>query len=826
MNILKFNDQKAVNIALCGGKGASLAKMSQAGFAVPQGFIVTASAYKKFIANANLELNFEYGNLEILEKQSENLRKKLLNLPLPDDLKDEIKENLALLGANKSYSVRSSSTLEDLANSAFAGAHDTFLNQKGIDEITQKIKECFISLWLPRAIAYRHKQGFAQENADMAVVVQEMIFADKAGVSFAINPVNGNFDEILINANYGLGESVVCGEYDVDEYHIDKNSLNLISSVIANKQKSILWGENGTYESEIQPNLANLACLSEDELKQIAQLNIKTSAHYGFVQDIEWAIKDNKLYLLQSRPITTIIPHFTRDESAERYPSVITPLTWDYVDLAFHISLKHSFELMGLPPFNGKWFAMFDNYIYGNQNAVNLYMQTPPLNVKNLEQLAQILPSLKQKFSYAFSLPNSWNINLSNYLLQIGGLKAQNLDNKSEKEIWEFIQSLVDVGTEYFKPNIAISITQFMIYKFFMRFLQMIDESRAASWFDALCTAQTKTSLINNEILSLASHVAQNSELKDIFISRNSRQILSENLLDKFSDFKAKFEKFIDLHGHREVEFDSYIPTWEEAPHIVLDNIKNILNNPAMQHKNKSSEISAKTNKALSEILNAVPKNLQEFTLEFANLVQIYTILDDEEHYQTTRLTPMMRKGIKALGEKLVQKDIIAEPYDLFFAHLQTLETAVKSGEYESLASEIQSNKTAYLKNKNLTPKWDLSADEKSEFNPNAKILKGLPASMGVAEGSVCVVRSSDDFANFVPNSILVARTTNPAWTPLFYSAKALITESGGVLSHGAVSAREMKIPAVMAVKSVMQILQNGQKVRVDGKNGIVEILD
>ena len=828
MQVLTFNDKYALDIALCGGKGASLAKMTQAGFPVPQGFIVTAAAYQLFIEQAkNLDLNFNYVQLDILEQQTLHLRNDLLQLDLPQIVKQQIKQQLDILGIEETYSVRSSSTLEDLANSAFAGAHDTFLNVYGKENIYQKIKECFVSLWQTRAVAYRNQQGFLQENADMAVVVQKMIFAEKAGVSFAINPISGNFNEVLINANYGLGESVVCGEYNVDEYHIDKGSLKIITSNIAQKEKYIAWDNQGTYEKDTEKDKIEIACLNETELSKIAALNIAASNYYSFPQDIEWAIVHNEVYLLQSRPITTIQPHWTRDESAERYPTVITPLTWDYVDLAFHISLKHSFELMGLPPFSGKWFAMFDNYIYGDQNAVNLYMATPAVQIKSVSDLIEKLPFLQKRFAYAYQLPSLWYINLSDYLQKIGALLDRDLSNKSEQEIFAFIDELVIIGTEYFKPNIAISITQSMLYKLLMRLLQMISAQKSNDWFNALTTAQTKTTLVNEELFSLAIMINHYPALKEMILNNKSQEIIKQNLLNKFPAFDQQFQLFLYNHGHREVEFDSYIPTWIESPHIVLDNIRGILSNLNEDNlcKNKYQEIANKRNITIIEILQYTPKELQLFILEIIELVHSYTLLDDEEHYQTTRLTPVMRKGIFALGNLLVNKGVINKADDLFFAHIETLKNAVHSENYTELQQEVNKNKIAYLHNATQTPKWDLSADEEMVLSTNDNQLTGLPASAGIAEGEIYIVHSADDFANFPPNAILVAKTTNPAWTPLFYVAKALITESGGVLSHGAVTAREMKIPAVMAVRHVMQLLHNGQKVRVNGSSGVVEIL-
>ena len=366
-SVLFFDEEKATQIALTGGKGTNLAKMTQAKFPVPFGFVVTSQAYQVFIEQATfldgLLKKLDFAHPDVLEKQAVQIRQKLKKVVLPPSVVKEIKAGLKKFPKETYFSVRSSSTMEDLSGAAFAGQHDTFLNCHGADEIVEKVKDCFISLWHDRAILYRHQQGFAQNEVTMAVVVQKMVHAEKAGVGFSINPINSNVGEIMINANYGLGESVVSGEAEVDQFIVSKKDFKILTSSVAHKKICILPTPTGTITQKIKPALADKSCLSKEEVKQIATLNSQVEKHYAFPQDIEWAIEKGKLYLLQARPITTIAPHWTRDESAERYPNVLTPFTWDYVERAFHVSLKHSFELMGLPPFNGKWFAMFEFFL-------------------------------------------------------------------------------------------------------------------------------------------------------------------------------------------------------------------------------------------------------------------------------------------------------------------------------------------------------------------------------------------------------------------------------------------------------------------------------
>lgn len=831
-DILLFTDEQAQNIAFSGGKGANLAKMTSAGFPVPQGFIVTAQAYGRFIAQADFLdsaiARFDYAHPQKLVKQTQQLKQKLAALPLPAALHREIRRALRQFKNIKAFSVRSSSTMEDLSGAAFAGQHDTFLNCVGEKEIEDKIKQSFLSLWHDRAVAYRHKQGFEQQSTTMAVVVQRMIQADTAGVGFSINPINGQVQEILINANYGLGESVVSGESTVDQFVVSKKDGRILQRSVAEKEEKIVSLAQGTQTIRLSGKEALKPCLTDAQIKQVAELNAKVEKHYGFPQDIEWAFQGRQLFLLQARPITTLPARWTRDESAERYPTVITPFTWDFVEKAFHISLNHSFRLMGLPPFEGKWFALFDNYVYGNQNAVWLYMGQTPVQIANLDDLRGKIGFLKERFAYVQELPVKWTRNLDTYLLGIGALMAEDLSKKNLQEVWDYLLRVAELGTNYFRPNIAISITQALLYKMFLYFITLaVGEREAKRLFPLLiATTETKTNLVNTELYGLAQLAKKDKALLNLLAKHPSKDIIRKQCLKKFPAFETAFRTFLKMHGHRETDFDYYIPTWVEAPWVVLDNIKLIIDTPQTKTPaEKEYDIKIANQEAQAQLFAQLPKDLHFFYHEILRLVRAYTSLDDIEHYQTTRLTLPVRKGTLAMGKLLKKAGIVKEPYDVFFCHMDSLQQFVEGKLPKAeLKKKIAAEKAAYLKNKERTPVWDLQAQEENTSS-SAVQMRGLAGSPGVAEGKVFIVHSTEDFAKFPKNAVLVARTTNPAWTPLFYNACALITESGGPLSHGAVTAREMKLPAVMSVRNVLKTLKNGQKVRVNGSKGVVEIL-
>lgn len=831
--ILSWSDPVAPQVAESGGKGANLARLAQAGFAVPAGFVIRARAYREF-ASGHPALKAQIATLPVhdaiaLSSKSRELREQLAAISLPAGLQEEVKKALDAYSRAQAFSVRSSSTLEDLALAAFAGQHETFLNCTGAERILSCIKACYLSLWSERAIAYRKQQGFDHLLAAMAVVVQTMVSCDTAGVAFSINPVSGDLKQVLINANYGLGESVVSGEGQIDQFAVEKSSGTVVEARVGAKTHKIIASAGGTKAVALSPEEAAVSCLTDTEIAAVTKLVQEAENHYQFPQDIEWGFEDGHLFLLQSRPITTIPPRWTRDESAERFPFPISPLTWDFVDDAFHQSLSFSLRLMGFPPFNGKWFAMHGNYIYGNQNAVDLYLKRVPLKLESVAQVEALLPRVAETFRWVLELPVLWSRDLDGYLIRIGEFLSHPLEQEDLVRVWRYVHEVQELGARYFQPNIAISITQALLHRLLLQLLVLtVGKEDAPRLHDGLLAfCETKTGIINRELHDLSRGVLANPELERLFLSQDSRNLYEEKWLEAYPEFLRAFEKFLRDHGHREVEFDAYQPTWVEVPWVVLDHLRLILQAATPQTPlEKERELRRRMQQAEWELFRRLPQNLQFFFHEIIRLARAYTSLDDLEHYQTTRLTLPFRKGARELGRRLYVRGVVEDPMDVFFARVKDLDEAVAAQSNElwrSMASKIREEKQAYLQARERVPEWVLGA--RAVEPVVGSTLTGLPGSPGEAEGAVFLVHGMEDFMKFPTGAVLVARTTNPTWTPLFYSSVAVITESGGPLSHGAVTAREMQIPAVMSVRNCMSVLKNGARVRVDGSNGRVHLL-
>lgn len=839
--LINFNEPAGLKPEQSGGKGASLARLTSAGFNVPEGFIIPADFYDQWLSQADGLKNFltdlPDDDPAALASACDRLRKYLAELPFPENLTKELLERLKLEEVSHTWAVRSSATTEDLAQAAFAGQHATFLNCPN-DDVPLKVRDCWLSLWTERAVDYRRRAGFGLTEASMAVVVQRLVKSDVAGVGFSLDPVSGSSDQLVFDANYGLGESVVSGEVEVDHYRVsrgDGKNLTISERRIGLKQKMIspekmsktsdndFSGEDHNWLL-VPEKLRSQAALNDGQLEQLAHLLIEAENFYGHPVDIEWALSEGRFYLLQARPITRIPPRWTRDESAERFPNAVTPLTWDFVGKGFHLSLNHSLALMGLPPYQDQWFALFVNYIYGNQNAVEIYAERLPFSFSTLAGFEEKIPELIERFSWVWDLPVAWARNLDRYLMRLGRLDSRIDGAETFEDLWVLVRELQKVGEDYFLPNIAISITQRTLHRLVFLLLNgLAGPDEAPRYMDAVMAGcETKTGAVNRELLDLAAHIRRYPALMES-LKKSSSAFMAQGGFKQWPDLARQFELFLEDHGHREVDYDPYIATWSAAPENVLKLLNAMLSRPEDSFVRPQPRIIS--SRVEEELLELAPEGLKVALRELIRLTRNYTALDDLEHYQTTRLYIPFRKLMVKIGGKLrAEGAAIEEDSDIFFCRMEPLGKAMETGRIEELAAIINTEKSAYLKNRVNSPRWNLQDDE-TFADETQTVLKGIPGSPGQAEGEVFIVNSPEDFGEFPQGAVLVARTTNPAWTPLFYKASAVITESGGPLSHGAVTAREMGLPAVMAVRDLLRRVTNGQNVRVHGREGVVEIL-
>ena len=813
MNITDFTVPTAVEEA--GGKGHNLKRLTSMGFRVPGGLVVGASLYREhYPAPPPFDLDDE----AILEQQCRAMREWIRNRELPGDVESGIRSMLAGFPAHTRFAVRSSSTFEDLASAAFAGQHDTFLNTPR-EKVADAVRACFASLWSPHAVRYRHHNGFAQDKASMAVVIQEMLAPTASGVAFSVDPVGGSLNHVLIEANFGVGESVVGGEAVTDSWLVDPGSSTIVERRVNSKEHRVVLSEDGVTEQAVPEEMRDIPCLSDEEILMIASTAKSIERAYGAPQDVEWALVGAELFILQSRPLTRIPPRYTRDESAERFPEPLTPLTWSYVEEAFNLSLEHSLTLMGISLPTRPWFARIGSYVYGNQNAVELLALNRPMNMSSFDRLREQLPQLRDRFQWVIDLPNEWASDLDTFLLCVGRLAAVDFSGfTSTAQYQGYFRELFRASCEYFKPNIAISMTQAFLVRTLFEYLQLLtgDPLEAQTVLKGIIAdCGAKTGQVNRDIALLAK-MAQGDERLLSLLEKGGAAALSG--LASFPRFRESFERFLSLYGHRETTFDYYEPTWGEAPQVVLDLVHVVASAGPAEAGGRERDLLKRRVESIKFVLERTPEDLLPFADELVRLARQFSWLDDMEHFQTTRINPLVRKVIGSFGAHLG----LSQPHDLFFLAKQEIEGIDSDALPPRCLELIRERKEQHLAARATEPEWAIGGKAPAPQDEEGDVFKGVPGSPGTAEGEAYLVRGVEDFPNMPEGAVLVARTTNPSWTPLFYKCSALITESGGPLSHGAVTARELGIPAVMFIRGALKKFHNGQWLKVEGSLGVV----
>lgn len=325
--VLDFFEIKKEDVAVAGGKGANLGEMTAANINVPKGFIITADIYIEFLKYNKIDvaisekLREAKDEEEKLLKAAGSFREMIKCGQFSDKTQALIADKYLSIGDNARVAVRSSATAEDLPDASFAGQQETYLNVRGISDVLEKVRNCYASLWGERAVSYRFNQGYAQDSVSIAVVIQEMVESEKAGVLFTVNPINKNENEMQINASYGLGESVVSGRVTADSYTVDRNG-KILNLIVGSKESQIVYASSGTTEVPVAEAERKKRALSDSEVSALVYEGLKIEKLYHMPMDIEWAIKGGKVYILQARAITTLkssINHISEDNLVQKY---------------------------------------------------------------------------------------------------------------------------------------------------------------------------------------------------------------------------------------------------------------------------------------------------------------------------------------------------------------------------------------------------------------------------------------------------------------------------------------------------------------------------
>ena len=806
------------DLALAGGKGVNLGELVRGGFPVPDAVVVSTAAYTSVVESNGLAATIEAG-LRAADGAA-GIRAALENAMVPDGLRAEIAEAYAVLGGGP-VAVRSSATAEDLPGAAFAGQHDTYLNVIGEVALLQAVRRCWASLWNERAIAYRDRRGVDQASVRIAVVVQRMVAAEHAGVMFTANPVTGARDEVVVDASTGLGEAVVSGLVTPDHYVVD--ACGAIRQHVPGRREVVIRGVDGggTARTTDEP----VDALSDEVVVEVARLGRDVAGHFGRPQDIEWVRADRRVWLVQTRPMTALPPPPLRlgrirrrlgqqllDYFTDRpYPLDVS--AWIQPGIGRLVERMLA-EIPGLRLDMSEVLPEVDG-------VVDRFVPPLPLPTRATLTAPVRLAGRIRRFA-----PAAWEHDprFDRFQREVRDLRAIDLTELAWTDLTAVVRRalaatdlMTDLRVDYL-PRVGYDLLR-------LHLLQAVLGLRALSGQLTL-GAPTRTEDANRGLEALASQVRHDPVLRDAFTELDGPALLERVTGDPACHaFSAALREFLAEYGHRETTSPLLMsaPTWADAPTTVLALVSVLAGGPP-----RPSEAGPAV--AALDTLAGHPLVRRTGTAEGARRVveaaRAGIAFREDSHFHVTAALPVLRRVALEAGSRLAAVGALATPEDVFHLRLEELEHCTAPARLTPYDAErlrtlvgARSARRAELAGAPMISQATLFP----QSDPGAEALvRGVAASGGRATGPVRVVSGPAGFGTLRDGEVLVCPYTNPAWTPLFQRAIAVVVNSGGSGSHAAIVAREYGIPAVMATGTATTVLADGQVVTVDGDVGVV----
>ncbi len=875
--VLGFQEIDKTKLIVVGGKGANLGELSKiAGIRVPDGFCISTEAFKRIIRET-LSINELLAQLSLLQVEdrdkigelSAEIRRVIEEIAIPKEIDEEITRQLEQLGKKNAYAVRSSATAEDLPTASFAGQQDTYLNSIGKEAILKHVSKCWASLFTERAVIYRMQNGFDHRKVHLAVVVQKMVFPQAAGILFTADPVNSNRKVLSIDASFGLGEAMVSGLVNADNYKVCNGKV--IDKRISTKKLAIYAvKEGGTQAQEIEPERQNEQALTDEQILQLARMGRRVEEHFGHPQDIEWCLADDTFYLVQSRPITTLYPIPVANDGVNNARS--DQENHVYISVGHQQMMTDAMKPLGLSFWllttpahmrtaGGRLFADVTNMLAspGSRNTIiDTLGKFDPLVKDALTTIIErgdfikSLPDNKKesgsgKSNKSGSLPNFQTLNdydptivsdlIKNSQTSIEALK-QNIQTKSGTDLFDFI--LEDI--QQLKKTVSAPQSMGVIMTG-MNASSWINE-KMNEWLGEKNAADTLsqsapnniTSEMGLELLDVADVIRPYPEIMEYLQQAKDDHFLDELVqLDGGQETQDAINAYLNKYGMRCTgEIDITRTRWREKPKLlvslILSNIKNFAPNAGNRKFEQGRQEALKKEQALLDRLKQLPDGEQKAkeTKRMIDLVRNLSGYREYPKYGIVSRYFVYKQAFLQEAEQLVQAGVLHEKEDSYYLTFEELHEVVRMGKLDYQI--ISGRKDAYIHYEKLTPPRVITSDGEiiagayKRENLPAEAIVGLAVSSGIIEGRARVILTMAD-ADLEDGDILVTTFTDPSWTPLFVSIKGLVTEVGGLMTHGAVIAREYGLPAVVGVDNATKLIKDGQRIRVHGTEGYVEIL-
>jgi pyruvate,water dikinase len=873
----------------------SLARLIQSGFKVPPGFCITAAAFREHLEQNNLLIRIKAAidglaktDHQSKEKLLSALRQAIIEAPLAEAPRHEIEEQYHKLGA-KYVAVRSSGTAEDLPGHSFAGQYDTYLGISDSADCIEAVKKCWASLWTLRAYEYRERNNFDHLSINMAVIVQSLIAADASGVMFTVDPVKDSRSSIVIEACFGLGEALVSGKVTPDRFVVSKKSLKLLSSTISEKKIERTIDRNGLIEEKKVPDeRSSVCCLNKKHALRLAKIARKIEIEFGCPQDIEWVIHRNKIFLLQSRPITALPPEKSWEDrqmwccnpAKEVIPDVATPMTVSVIDAMLDGFIGPVFRLLCLDRGDHSIYGLVAGRIYFNGNIWGTVFRDLP-GTKDLDFMAatgshkglqkaveglrnaveEDLPDLKfRRYKFYLKIPLIITGMLRNTPNKGRRILAM-IETKNEK--WSYINP-ANMTVEEIGTCCRQIMTDFK--GLLSHVLYLFSMIAAIPILDIICNKWLPDGNINSgsllagvggmvdataglDIWRLAAAADSKTEVKNLILSNNDWGTIEGKLCrgrpalesragclrhDSSKEFLAEWNKFMLRHGHHcRGELELYNERWSETPDYILKFIRTHITqmdkiDPVQNFARTAEQRRQLEKHCRKQLKNPIKRMIFN---HFIIRAQQGSVFRENVKSEVIKLLSAMRKLLIELGKRLKEKDILKNQDDIFFLRYEEIMPVVQGNSNPDIRRLIIDRRAEYDKNCSVTPpdtvfgKFDPDNYVPDTVDEQAQELKGLGVSPGIVTGKARVILRADTDEQLWGGEILVAPFTDPGWTPYFVPAAAIVMDEGGVISHGSIVAREYGIPAVVNVGNATKIIKTGQTIQVDGNLGVVRIL-
>ncbi|MET8865808.1 PEP/pyruvate-binding domain-containing protein [Nonomuraea sp. NPDC004580] len=820
-------DDPAADLATAGGKGASLARLSRAGLPVPRGFHITTDAYRAFVAGFRDEI-LSAGDPDAIPAL-------FAAHDVPDEPAGQILRAYADLGDDVPVAVRSSATAEDLPGMSFAGQQDSYLNVRGPD-LLDAVRRCWASLWNPRAIAYRDRHGVPHDDVALAVVVQELVDADAAGVLFTADPVTGDREATVINASWGLGEAVVGGHVTPDV--ITVRGGRVAESRTGDKKVMTVRTATGTEERPVPEPLRGAPVLDDAEAVTLAGLGARIQALYGVPMDVEWARRDGVFAIVQARPITGLTTPleewndslkgghlWTGGNLGEAIPDVMTPITWSYVRLfiaeAMSASTMPGFDLVG--NIGGRFYM----------NLSVLHTVAAAIGVKSLlGAVEQVFGKLPPGLEVPLLGLSRWEI-VKRVLPEAVGIRLR--VRRNLRRMPAFLAAS-PARCEELRGRVAAAATAAELAELWERELR----PHAVTAFQMLETAgrQGGATLVmtRHRLYKLVGEIDAEAMLTGV---NADGELASMGLLTGLSRLAAGEigrDEFARAYGHRGPhEFEVSIPRPGEDPAWIDAQLAGVGDLRAGTEQLLQRQRAAR-DEAWARFARRHPR--KEAAMR-ARVRRWNAVVRDREtaRSESIRAFWVLRAFTVRAGELTGAGD------DAFFLHLDELLRLLRGD--RSVLEKVPARRATYERYAALPPypvlivgpfdpvRWAADParradlyDARGPAAPVSDTVTGFPGAPGVVEGVARVLAGPEDGDRLKPGEILVTTLTNVGWTPMFPRSAAVVTDMGAPLSHASIVARELGIPAVVGTGNATMRLRDGDRIRVDGERGTVEVLE